>query len=113
MKYPKMDIRRYCENDPYENLLDPDIRFTTLLSASVGHDISDLTTVILTTNVVSIQSNIQCLGRLRKLSDDHPVEFYYFTCKDIEAHVKYHLQKEKMLEKRAKSIRMLDTGYLI
>jgi hypothetical protein len=113
MKYPGMDIRRYCENDPYENLLDPDIRFTTLLSASVGHDISDLTTVILTTNVVSIQSNIQCLGRLRKLSDDHPVEFYYFTCKDVEAHVKYHLQKEKMLEKRAKSIRVLDTGYLI
>lgn len=113
MLYPKMDIRRYCQDDPYENLLYPEIRFTTILSSGVGHDIADLTTTIMTTVVSSVQSNIQVLGRLRSLPDKHPVEFYYFTCNSVPKHVEYHLQKQKMLEKRAKTTRVLDTGFLI
>lgn len=103
-KYPDMDIRRYVENDPYENLLDADIRVTTMLSAGTGHDIAELTTVILTVAVSSIQANIQTFGRLRKLPD-RATRFYYLTDMNIPKHMEYHEKKKAMLLYRAKSYR--------
>lgn len=112
-KYKDLDIRRYCEDDPYENLLEPDIRFSTILSAGTGHDIPDLTTCIMTTNISSTQSNIQALGRLRRLWDNHQVEFYYLYCSDIPKQVEYHVKKTELMQKRAKSIRMFDSGIVV
>lgn len=112
-KYSHLDIRRYCEDDPYENLLEPDIRFSTVLSAGVGHDIPDLTNTIMTNAMSSIQSNIQALGRLRKLSDGHPVEFYFLSCKDIPKHMEYHKAKEELLNKRAKSYKKIECGFVV
>lgn len=111
-RYPHLDVRRYVEDDPQTNLHQGDITFTTLLSAGTAHDVANLTTVILTTAVNSIQSNVQGLGRLRELSDS-PTEFYYFCNDDTPKHLEYHHAKVKMLEKRAKSFKDIYSGHVL
>lgn len=111
-RYPELRVKRYVEDDPYENLFESDIVFTTLLSAGTAHDIPNLTTVILTQAVDSIQANVQSLGRLREL-DDSPTQFWYFVCNDIPEHMKYHSRKMDMLAKRAKSFRDVFTGIVV
>lgn len=110
--YKHLDVRRYVEDDPYENLLDADIRFTTILSAGTAHDIADLTNVLLTIAVSSSQSNIQTLGRLRKLPDSD-VQFHYLVCMDIPKHVDYHEKKIEMLFHRAKSFKLLNSDMYV
>lgn len=100
-RYPDKDVRRYVEEDSYDNLMLPDIRVTTLISAGTAVDIPQLTATLLTTAVSSSQSNIQGFGRLRKLSDDRTPTFAYFTCEDIPKHVEYHERKHKLLEQRS------------
>jgi superfamily II DNA or RNA helicase len=95
-----VDVRRYVEDDPYENLLEPDVRVSTLLSAGTGHDIPGLTTVILTTAISSSQSNIQGFGRLRKLPDKR-MQFVYFVCNDVPKHMEYHERKKDLLKTMA------------
>jgi superfamily II DNA or RNA helicase len=106
---PDYDVRRYIEGDPYENLLEADIRVTTLQSGGTGHDIKGLTDVILTNCIQSIQQNIQVLGRLREIPDGE-TRFYYLTCYTIPKQMQYHQQKMVMLRQRAKSIEILPYG---
>jgi superfamily II DNA or RNA helicase len=96
------DIRRYAGSagDPYENLLDPEICVTTLLSAGTGHDIKGLTTVIFTVGIRSSQSNVQGFGRLRKVTG-RKLKFIYMVCADIPKHMLYHEVKKKLLERIA------------
>lgn len=100
-KYPHLDIRRYVGEDPYENAIEPDIRFTTNGSCGAAIDIPDLVCNILTQAISSIQANVQVLGRLRKLSDGSVVNFYFFTADNIPKHVEYYVQKKEMLDERA------------
>jgi len=100
--FKEFDVRRYVEQDPYDNLMNAEICVSTLLSAGTGHDIKGLTTVILTSAVKSSQSNIQGFGRLRKL-DDRDTRFIYFVCLDMEKHVDYHKKKREILEGKALS----------
>lgn len=104
--YPKYDIRRYAEKDPYENLIDPDIRVTTLGSAGTAHDIAGLRSVLLTTSIKSPESNIQVLGRLRKLKD-RDVKFYYIYCEQIPKQVNYHKEKIVLYRDKTASIKEL------
>ena len=101
-KYPGKTVERYVGIDPEENLKKPDIRVTTLGSAGTGHDIPGLTDTILTVGIMSLQSNIQVFGRTRFIPDQN-TRFYYFTCKNIEKHMRYHELKIDLMEKRAKS----------
>lgn len=94
------DVRRYVEEDPYENIMKADICVSTLLSAGTGLDIAGLTTVILTTNVLSSQSNIQGFGRLRNLKGKK-LNFVYFVCEDLDKHLDYHYKKQDLLKTRA------------
>lgn len=100
-KYPSMSVKRFVgtENDPYENLIESDIRVTTIQSGGTAHDIPNLSTVILTTAVESIQSNIQTVGRLRELTD-RDTDFLYFVWQDNQKHMKYHLSKKENLRDR-------------
>lgn len=95
-----LDVRRYVEEDPYEDLMEADVSVSTLLSAGTGVDIPGLTTVILTTAISSSQSNIQGFGRLRKLPNKK-LQFVYFACLDIPKHVEYHEKKRDMLKHMA------------
>lgn len=113
-KYPDYDVRRYVSDDPFENLMQPDIIVSTLGSAGTAVDIPNLTNVILTTAVDSIQSNVQSLGRLRKLDNgDTPTEFHYFVCEDIPKHLEYHERKKQMLSQRAKTFIDVYSGHVL
>ena len=101
-RFSNIDVRRYVEDDPYENLMEAEISVSTVLSAGTGHDIAGLITVILTVAISSSASNIQGFGRLRNLGDK-PTRFIYFTCKDISKQVEYFEKKERLLCLLAKS----------
>lgn len=109
-QYPHLDVRRYVAEDPYENLIEPDIRVTTILSGGTAHDIPGLTTVVLTIGIDSIQANIQTVGRLRKIKD-RVVNFLYLVCNDIPKHLEYHGRKEKMLQQRAHSFQIINAPF--
>lgn len=113
-KYKHLDVRRFAPSleDPYENILEPDIRVTTVLSGGTAHDIPKLTANILTIALSSIQANIQALGRLRDIPN-RKTEFIYFTCQDIPKHVDYSADKKKMLEMRAKSFSSIRSPFVI
>lgn len=111
-KYPYLDVRRYVADDPFENVIDPDIRVTTILSGGTAVDIPNLKTTILTIAVDSIQANIQTLGRLRKL-DKIKTQFFYLTCNDIPKHVDYSARKKKMLLERAESFQEINAPFLL
>jgi superfamily II DNA or RNA helicase len=97
----KFDIRRYVEDDPFENLMEADISVSTLLSAGTAVDIANLTTVILTVAIRSSQGNVQGIGRLRELKDGVTPEFYYFVAENIPKHIEYHEHKRVLLRDRA------------
>lgn len=103
--YPGKDVRRYVEDDPYENLMEPDLRVSTLLSAGTAVDIDNLTACLMTTALSSSQGNVQGFGRLRKLKSGKTPTFAYFVCQDIPKHVEYHEKKRKILETRALNYR--------
>lgn len=101
-RYSKYDIRRYVEEDPYENVIDADIRVTTILSAGTAIDIPGLRTTIMTNSIQSPVANIQTLGRLRKLPD-RDVKFYYLFCDQLRKQVDYHNKKIELFSDRALS----------
>lgn len=104
--YPDYDIRRYVEDDPYENVIDADVRITTILSGGTAVDIPGLVCSILTVAVSSVVSNRQTFGRLRPITG-RETKFYYFVCENIPKHIDYHGAKKVMLLERAKSFREL------
>lgn len=108
----RFDIRRYVDKDPYENAIVSDIRVTTLISCGTAKDIPNLRTVILTTNVESPVSNLQVLGRLRKLNDKD-VKFYYCYCEDVPKQIEYHTKKMELFADRTSSIKELKSNILI
>lgn len=103
-KYPDKSVKRFCPTagDPYENLIEPDIRVTTIISGGTAHDIPRLTTVVLTINIQSIQSNIQTMGRLRPIAN-RKVQFIYCVCQDMQKHMDYHYSKKENLRGRVAS----------
>jgi hypothetical protein len=104
-KYYEYDVRRYVENDPYENLMDGDIVITNLQKAGTNVDIPRLTTVCMWTAVDSRQSNIQGAGRLRALKDGRQPRFVWGSCINIPKHMEYHGRKMGLLKNRTGSLR--------
>jgi intein/homing endonuclease len=113
-KYPDFIVNRYVADDDYGDLMNGDIIVSTLGSAGTAVDIPNLTNVILTTAIDSIQSNVQSLGRLRKLDNgDTDTQFHYFVCSDVPKHLEYHTRKKEMLAQRAKSFIDIYSGFVL
>lgn len=100
--YPNLTVERYVEEDPYENIIEPDIRVTTILSGGTAIDIPNLTTVIQTINILSQQSNLQTIGRLRKLKN-RQTKFYYLWCSDIPKHKEYNYERQELLKDKIRT----------
>lgn len=111
-EFKGIDVRRYVEDDPYENVIQADVSVSTLLSAGTGLDIPMLTTVILTTSISSSQSNIQGFGRLRKIPDKK-LNFVYFVCQDVPKHLEYHEKKKEMLKHMALQYEAINYHHLL
>lgn len=101
--YPEFKVNRYCEDDPYENLLESDIIVSTIISAGTGVDIPKLRVVIQTVSISSIVSNVQSLGRLRKLPD-RDVKFCYLYASNIDKQKDYHLRRMELFRSRVANI---------
>lgn len=113
--YPHLLVNRYVSEDEYEDLVAADISVSTLQSAGTGVDIPNLRINLMTTALSSKQSNIQVLGRTRRLKDwpDVTPEFYFLSALDIDKHVQYTKQKKEKLEGKVLSFQELRTNYVI
>lgn len=94
-RWPELDIRTYIEEDDYKNMLDPHIRFTTIISGGTAIDVPDLRVVIMTNNIDSPRANLQARGRLRELPD-RDVRFYYLYSPTIPKQLAYHEEKVRL-----------------
>lgn len=103
-KYAHLDVRRYVESDPYENVIEADIRVTTITSAGTAIDIPQLTTVIMTNSVNSPVANLQTLGRLRELPGRDPKFFYLFST-EIQKQLDYHRKRMELFQDRVAVIK--------
>lgn len=99
-RYAGLTVERYAEEDPYENMLNPDIRVTTMGSGAVGHDVHMLTAAIMSVSLKTSSGNIQGFGRLRDIPG-RKTRFGYLACLDIPKQIEYHEQKDGLLEQRA------------
>lgn len=102
--YSHLDVRRYVEEDPYENVMEGDIIVSTMLSAGTALDIPNLITVLMTTSMSSKAGNIQGFGRLREIIGVK-LRFVYFVCTDIGKQVQYHEEKRVLLKTLALTYR--------
>ena len=102
-KYPELDVRRYVEDDPYENVIEADIKVSTIQSSGTAIDIPNLITVVQTVNIQSYQANVQTVGRLRKI-EGFPTVFYYLWCNQIDKHVEYHKTRQETFKPKVKTL---------
>lgn len=102
-KYRHLDTRRFVDGDPYCNIIEPDVRVTTISSGGRAMDIPGLTGVVLTVAVDSDTANEQISGRLREPDDGSRRLFYYFCCTQLPVHMKYSLNKKSNLFSKTKS----------
>lgn len=99
--YEGLEINKFNQGDPYSNLTDADICCATLGKAGTNVDLKNLTTVILTIGIDSIQSNLQAYGRMRDNktlygSDRDPL-FVYYVCNNFRKHKDYDRAKTELL----------------
>ena len=103
-QYPKMDIRRFIEDDPLSEILEAEITVTTVGKAGTGIDVPVLVTVYSFVNMDSWQKNIQLLGRLREPkpgeSEKLFIQGYPVNIKKLED---YKAGRDKLFEKRIAS----------
>jgi superfamily II DNA or RNA helicase len=100
-QYPNLDVRRYVEEDPFENCIEADIRVTTPISAGTAVDIPNLTTNIMSVAISSQQQILQMFGRTRKLKSGKTPECISFYCGDVEKHMAYQQKNQELLRTRA------------
>lgn len=103
--YPEKDVRRYCQEDPYEDLINGEIIVTTVISAGTGVDVPNLRVCIQTVCISSSPSNLQSLGRLRKLND-RDVKFCYIYCENIPKQKQYHIRRMELFNDYVASINL-------
>lgn len=111
--YPKLDIRSYLQENDFADVLEPDIRVTTILSAGTAIDIPGLRASILTISVDSPTANLQTFGRLREMKhrkENNDVHFYYIYCSDIKKQVDYHKYRYDLLKGESKLMLTHDLG---
>lgn len=100
--YNEFDVRRYVEDDPFENIMEAEICFTTQLSAGTGLDIPNLISVIQTVSTSSMQANLQNKGRLREI-EGREVYYYYLYTTFIDKHKQYHQDRMKAIRPSSKT----------
>lgn len=100
-KYKYLDVRRYVQDDPYENIINADISISTYGSAGVGLDIPNLITVIATHTTLSPQLNLQTLGRLRRIKDKE-LHFVYTYTNMISSQRNSNKERKSLYMEKAK-----------
>lgn len=102
-RWPQFSCRTFLEGDPPENMHEPDIRVTTVISGSTAHDIANLRVAIMTNSIDSPVANLQAFGRLREMkhrTEHADVHFYYVYCSTIPKQHEYHLNRHELFSDR-------------
>jgi len=99
---PALNVKRYVEEDPYDNVMEGDVIVSTVISAGTALDIPNLTTVLMTISIGSLQANLQSVGRLRDLKNKD-MRFYYLYSVDIPEQKKLHNLRREAIKDIAKS----------
>lgn len=99
-----LDVRRYVEDDSYDDLLEADLVVSTNLSAGTAVDIPGLITVYQTVSIGSYQANLQAAGRLRDIKGSD-TRYIYFFSPQIKNQVSLLHKRERALESIAKTSR--------
>ena len=103
--HPDKVVRRYCEDDPFEHVNEGEIIVSTVLSAGTAIDIADLRVVVQTVSISSSVSNIQTLGRLRKLKGGRDTRFCYLFADNLPKQKQYHYRRLELFRTRVASHR--------
>ena len=104
-KYPKKTVARYVDDDPYDNVIAPDIRITTVMSSGAAIDIPRLHTVIMTNATISDIDNIQVLGRLREIKGEE-IYFAFLYADNFKKHLDYNRIRVPLFNSRGKTFTM-------
>ncbi len=104
--FPELDVRTYTQDDSYDNVMNADITVSNIQKAGTALDIPNLIAVIQTISISSSVSNLQSLGRLRKLKDKE-VRYYYLYCSNIEKHKDYHQKRMELFAPKVVAIKQL------
>jgi len=102
-KYRELDVRKYTQGDPYDNVIDADIRVTTIKSAGRAIDIPNLITVINTMATNSKADNLQLVGRLRDIKNV-TVRSVMLWSNAIKRHNDYKRNLTRLFMAKAKKI---------
>lgn len=93
-----------------------DIVITTPTSCGTGKDIEKLFVVFAGVSVSSSQRVDQMAGRLRSIekwwSDLDPI-YLTFVCRDVKKQIEYAGKRKQVLNKTAKSVELIDSGFWI
>lgn len=111
-KVPDLKVSRYVEDDPYDTIHDSDIIISTILSSGTGFDIKGLITVVQSNIVFSTKSNIQSIGRLRRIPDKE-TRYYGLYCNNIQQHMSCLYKRNKIFMTRVKVIRQESYPFVI
>lgn len=110
--WPELTIVRYCQGDPYEDILVSDMIVTTVKTGHASIDVPGLKTGLLTANVGSKEINEQAMNRTRENPNFEPRYVYLFT-EDIGAAAKYHSNKKIYFSGKALSFATKSSGVTI
>lgn len=110
-RFPGMKVGRYVGEDDWSELHGNDIVVSTIGSAGTAVDVANLRYVLMTVALSNKQTNIQVVGRLRKLKDfpDVTPEFMFLSCREIGKHCEYAMAKRTKL---ASKVKLFNQAYL-
>ena len=102
LKYGKLDVRTYTQEDEYDNIIEADIIISTVISSGTALNFPNLITTIMTISIGSLQANVQALGRLRKLKD-RDVRYYYLYCANLKKQIDLNTKREEAIKNKVRS----------
>lgn len=105
---PGFIINKFNQGDPLKNITESDICFATIGKAGAAIDIPNLTVVIRTVALDSIQGLLQTTGRLRDIRRLYQIDrdplYIWFVCDDFEKHRRYNLSNMDVLKDKLVNI---------
>lgn len=113
--WPEIRTNKYTSEDDYKIIAQSDIIVSTVGSLGTAHDIPDLWQVHLTVGLGKEDTNIQVIGRMREMKNfpGRTPEMYYYACRDIDKHMRYHNTKVELYKPRVLKHEIYDTGVII
>ena len=100
-QFPDLNVKRFMEDDPYDNIMTADLCVTSAQNGGTALDVPNLVWILMTTSMSSLQANLQTLGRLREIKGRYLL-YTYIYCLDIPNQVKMHRDRKDAIRDTVK-----------